>query len=122
PGNDWVGLDLEYRRRTTLVPIGNINVFGQVLVTRADNPALEDTASREGFIANDAYHEMRAVLLETLVQTAVLVGSARARKTKTVRQRKPVATRSAPLSTLIDKTTHALADHLPPGKVSEVAS
>src|SRR5688572_12530216 len=117
PENDWLGLDLEYRRRTTLVPIGNINVFGQVLVSRAENPELEDTASREGFIANDAYNDLRTVLRDALVRTAVVVGGARARKTRAAEMRQPLASRSALLQKLIRDITRALQSELPPDRV-----
>lgn len=122
PDNDWLGLDLEYRRRTTLVPIGNLNIFGQVLLTRAANPGLEDTASREGFIANDSFHQLRTVLLESFIQTAVTVGTARARKTKAGSKPRPSASRKALVEQMVSQTRSALEQHLPEQKVNEVVS
>jgi signal transduction histidine kinase len=122
PGNDWLGLDLEYRRRTTLVPIGNLNIFGQVLLTREANPGLRDTASREGFIATDAYRQLRAVLLESFIHIAVTVGSARARKTKAGTSQGSSASRKALVERMVKETRSALEDHLPAEKVDEVIS
>lgn len=122
PENDWLGLDLEYRRRTTLVPIGNLNVFGQVLLTREGNPGLVDTASREGFIANDSFHQLRAVLLESFIQTAVTVGTARARKTKAGSKQRSSASRKALVEQVVSETRTALEKHLPEQKVNEVIS
>lgn len=78
-GDDWLGLDGIYRRRpsTVLAPIGNINFFGQVFVSRADNVLLIDTASREGVIENDAFQELRTFVTDGLIWGVQRVAAAR---------------------------------------------
>lgn len=80
PGNDWLGLDAQYRRRTILVPIARNNFFGEVLISREDNLLFVDTASREGVIANEAFAELRHFVADGLIWGAQEVGSARSRK------------------------------------------
>ena len=83
-GNDWLGLDEAYRERRLgqLQPIGTQNVFGQVLISRHDNPELDDTASREGLIENDAYRTLHAVVREGILWGTREVAAHRAPRPK----------------------------------------
>jgi signal transduction histidine kinase len=80
--NDWLSLDqLQAQRGSVLVPIQNLNWFGQVEITRAETPDLRDTASREGLVENRAFRELRNAVTQALIWAASEVGSARDRKT-----------------------------------------
>jgi len=79
-GDDWLTLDLQYRRREKLFPISNNNWFGVVAISRDENLLLIDTASREGVIENDAFEELRGFVREGLIWGAQRVAAARNRK------------------------------------------
>jgi signal transduction histidine kinase len=81
--NDWLELDLEYRKRSLLVPIGNSSWFGSVFITRANNPELLDTSAREGVIENEAFEELMSFVKDGLIWTAAEVGAARNKKVYT---------------------------------------
>ena len=81
--NDWLSLDRLSSRRTTLVPVANLNWFGQISISRNSNDALRDTASREGVVENEAFRQLKKAVLETLVWAATEVGKARRKKVTT---------------------------------------
>lgn len=83
PEDDWLGLNLEYRRRNVLVPIGTNNVFGVVAVTRRENPRLVDTASREGIVEGPALDQLRSFIFDGIIWGALRVGAVRQRKQRT---------------------------------------
>ncbi len=78
--DDWLQLSYDAARRSTLVPLNNANVFGHIEVTSADNELFEETASREGFIENEAFEELRSFVRQGLEWGANRVGAARGRK------------------------------------------
>jgi signal transduction histidine kinase len=81
PDNDWLTLDSIYRRRgQVLAPIGNSNFIGEVLVTRGENVLLIDTASREGVLENEAFHELQTILRDSLVWAVNRVAAIRQKK------------------------------------------
>lgn len=83
PRDDWLDLDLQYRRRSTrtLFPLGTINFFGQVAITRADNDLLVDTASREGLVENPAFGQLSRFVRRGLIWGAGRIAAARASET-----------------------------------------
>ncbi|MFY0572495.1 sensor histidine kinase [Archangium lansingense] len=81
--NDWLELDLEYRKRSLLVPIANMSWFGSVFITREDNPLLLDTSAREGVIENEAFQELMTFVRDGLIWGAAEVGIARNKKVYT---------------------------------------
>lgn len=106
--NDWLGLDLEYRKRATLGAIANNNWFGHVSISRSDNILLTDTASREGVIENEAFLELRGFVRNGLIWAAQRVSSARGRKPKAGgRSQQP--TRAKIVADVLEATTRAVA-------------
>jgi len=81
--NDWLELDLEYRRRSLLVPIANMSWFGSVFITREGNPLLLDTSAREGVIENEAFEQLMTFVRDGLIWAASEVGTARNKKVYT---------------------------------------
>lgn len=78
PGDDWLNLDFEYRRRSTvLAPIGNNNWLGYVTVTDPAGILFQETSSREGLIENAAYKELTTVLSSALTSAAQHIWNAR---------------------------------------------
>lgn len=112
PGNDWLGLDEVYRERRTgeLQPIGTQNVFGQVLISRHRNTELDDTASREGLIENDAYRELRATVREGILWGTREVAAHRATRPK---PKPPPPTREETLKKLGSELERNVRDGLP---------
>jgi signal transduction histidine kinase len=106
--NDWLGLDLEYRKRGTLGPLANNNWFGHVSISRADNILFIDTASREGVIENDAFQELRGFVRNGLIWAAQRVASARGRKPKAGGRQQP-STRVEILTDVLETATRAVA-------------
>lgn len=81
--NDWLSLDQLSSRRTTLVPVANLNWFGQISISRKSNDALRDTASREGVVENEAFRQLKKAVQEALIWAATEVGKARKKKVTT---------------------------------------
>jgi signal transduction histidine kinase len=81
--NDWLSLDRLSSRRTTLVPVANLNWFGQISISRKSNDALRDTASREGVVENEAFRQLKKAVQEALIWAATEVGKARKKKVTT---------------------------------------
>jgi signal transduction histidine kinase len=71
-GNDWLGLDAQYRKRArpTLFPFGNANFFGYVTIQDRTHTRFEETASREGLLENAAFASLRRFVFHALL-TAV---------------------------------------------------
>lgn len=80
PGDDWLTLNLQSRRRAILFPVATNNWFGIVAISRDDNLLVVDTASREGVIENEAFEELRAFVRDGLLWGAQQVAVARHRK------------------------------------------
>jgi signal transduction histidine kinase len=81
--NDWLGLDQAQGKRSTLVPIANLNWFGQISISRHTNQQLLDTASREGLVENEAFAQLVEAARQTLIWAASEVGRARNKKVTT---------------------------------------
>lgn len=82
PNDDWLGFATDVARRHILVPANNNNFLGRVYITSADNPGLEETASREGLIENSAYEGLVDFVRQCIYWAIKRVGWARDRKTK----------------------------------------
>ncbi len=78
--DDWLLLAYDTGRRNLLVPANNQNFFGHLEVNEEDNPLLNETSSREGFIENEAFFELRDFSRECLEWAALKVAWARDRK------------------------------------------
>ncbi|MGK5033094.1 sensor histidine kinase [Janthinobacterium sp. MDT1-19] len=95
--DDWLRLDRDTSRRVIIVPANNVNFFGQVSLSREDNPNFEETSSREGLIENEAFEELRSVVRSLLEWAFLRVAASRGRKqtasqkdfVSTARPRKP---------------------------------
>lgn len=81
--NDWLSLDQISSRRTKLIPLANLNWFGQISISRDSNDALRDTASREGLVENEAFRQLRKAVQQALIWAATEVGKARKKKVTT---------------------------------------
>jgi hypothetical protein len=73
--NDWLLLAIGERNR--LLKAKNENFFGHVALTSAENPALEETASREGLVENEAYKKLCDFIKECLEWATLRVASYR---------------------------------------------
>jgi signal transduction histidine kinase len=62
--NDW--LQLSIGEHNKLLKAKPENFFGHVALTSAENPALEETASREGLVENEAYKKLCDFINECL--------------------------------------------------------
>ncbi len=82
-GNDWLALDSDYTRRSTIqyaneleaifasmqqdtkwssLPLPNRSYFGAVFVTQEDAGDLTPLINREGFLPNDAFYRLRHIV------------------------------------------------------------
>jgi signal transduction histidine kinase len=121
--NDWLGLDeLSSSRSGVLVPVRNFNWFGQVLISREANPALRDTASREGIVESEAFRQLRDATRAALEQAAVVVAAVRQRKTSTTQPRRPQASRRQILERARDEIASIARTELPPNVATQVTS
>jgi signal transduction histidine kinase len=118
--NDWLGLDqLQGSRSGTLVPIANLNWFGQIAISRDLNGDLRDTASREGLVETRAFTELRTAAREALIWAAVQVGAARQKKISTTDDR-PKASRRTVLAAARAEFERTLRDQLPTDTTDKV--
>ncbi|MDE2591122.1 MAG: GHKL domain-containing protein, partial [Patescibacteria group bacterium] len=62
--NDWLGL--ESRRVQRRSKVGNTQVFGIVHTNQEENPHIRPTAHREVLQDNDAFHDLKMVLLDVI--------------------------------------------------------
>lgn len=106
--DDWLALDVDVSRRELIVPANNRNFFGQVELTRTDNPLLEETSSREGLLENEAYFELRKFVRSSVEWAAKRIAAARQRK-QDAGQRDFIAEPRKP-SDLIRNLRETLAD------------
>jgi signal transduction histidine kinase len=110
--NDWLGLDrLQGSRSSTLLPVANLNWFGQIAISREQNDDLRDTASREGLVENQAFTQLRGAVREALVWAATRVGTARQKKTSTT-DRRPQPSRREVLTAARAELERALREEL----------
>lgn len=70
-GGDWLGLAERHSRNPAGIDREGYRVLGSQLVgaifiERDENPLLTDSASREGFVENDAFYDLRALTLGAL--------------------------------------------------------
>ncbi|WP_112312237.1 sensor histidine kinase [Pseudogemmobacter bohemicus] len=79
PYDDWLTLSYDSARRNLLVPANNFNFFGHVEVGE-DNPLLEETSSREGFVENEAFEDLRVFSRRCVEWAALRIASSRKRK------------------------------------------
>lgn len=80
PNNDWLGMDSSASRREFLAPGNNRNFFGQVSIGSDENPLLEETASREGLVENEAFDEFQDFSRKALLWAINRIAAARNRK------------------------------------------
>jgi len=81
--NDWLQLAnsrLKFSTTQKQVPLNNYNFFGHVALSSADNPSLEETASREGLVENNAYKKLCDFVEECLEWALLRLASYRYRQ------------------------------------------
>lgn len=65
PEDDWLEIDRARYMRTSGA-FERKNVVGMVEINQATNQGLHDKSNREGFIENDAYHDLRDLMLAVM--------------------------------------------------------
>ncbi len=65
-GDDWIGLDKRYLRQMG-GNVRNRNVMGYVFLTRAKNPDIVETTTREGLIQNEAFRFLKNRLVKEIL-------------------------------------------------------
>ncbi len=80
--DDWLKLGVDSARRSILVPLNNPNIFGYVEIDSTECVLLEETSSREGFIENEAYEQLRTFVREGVEWAALRIASVRGKKQK----------------------------------------
>lgn len=104
PSDDWLRLAYDVARRNILSPVSNNNLFGQVEISLADNPLLEETSSREGLIENEAYDELKQFVRASIEWAVQRIASTR--KTKNTASQRDWTKRERPsviLQNLVDQ-------------------
>ena len=95
--NDWLQLAISERNR--LLKAKSENFFGHVELTSAQNPALEETASREGLVENEAYKKLGDFINECLEWAVLRVASYRHRQLDMI-QNQPIPENHQPSNSL----------------------
>lgn len=118
--NDW--LQLAIGERNQLLKVKNENFFGHVALTSINNPTIEETASREGLVENEAYKKLCDFINECLEWAVLRVAAYRHRQSETVQENQPKSENHQPanrLPALFDKFEKKL-ESLPVGVQQEI--
>jgi signal transduction histidine kinase len=67
---DWIDVEKRRNKGAGYYFFSFRRMFGAVLLSRADNGELQEKAGREGFQQNEAYRQIRDILINLLVQLA----------------------------------------------------
>jgi signal transduction histidine kinase len=67
---DWLEVEKRRNKGAGYYFFSFRRMFGAVLLTRGENPDLQEKAGREGFQANRAYRDLREILMNLLIQLA----------------------------------------------------
>jgi len=82
PNNDWLELDARSARRQILPPFRNRNFLGFVELVDPQGHVFEETASREGLIANEGFEELKVFIGDVLETSILRIAEARNKKQK----------------------------------------
>lgn len=67
---DWIDVEKRRNKGAGYYFFSFRRMFGAVLLTRSNNAALQEKAGREGFQQNEAYRQIRDILINLLLQLA----------------------------------------------------
>jgi signal transduction histidine kinase len=67
---DWIDVEKRRNKGAGYYFFSFRRMFGAVLLTRADNVELQEKAGREGFQQNEAYRQLREVIINLFIQLA----------------------------------------------------
>ena len=67
---DWLEVEKRRSKKASDAFFSFRRMFGAVLITRHDNPGLQEKAGREGFQTNSAYRDFRDILMKLLMHLA----------------------------------------------------
>ena len=67
---DWLEVEKRRTKGAAHYFFSYRNLFGTVILSREKNPELQEKAGREGFQANAAYRDLRAILINLLINLA----------------------------------------------------
>lgn len=79
--DDWLKLGVDSGNRSLLTPANNYNFFGHIDISSTENVLFEETASREGFIENEAFDQLQVLVRRCIEWATIRIGSVRNRKT-----------------------------------------
>jgi len=109
--DDWLELDADVSRRVLLIPANNRSLFGHVELSMQNNPAFEETSSREGLLENNAFLQLKNFVRASIEWSAKRVASTRNRK-QNASQKGFVSEPKKP-SVFLQEALKALADPEP---------
>jgi signal transduction histidine kinase len=69
-GFDWLEVEKRRNKGAAYYFFSFRRMFGAVVLTREDNGSLQEKAGREGFQTNEAYRNLREILMNLLIQLA----------------------------------------------------
>jgi len=81
PHNDWLRLDIRRVQKPTY-RLSNNQVVGYIKIRADDNPKLKDQSNREGLDDNQAFHDLRGIMLCLLTELEAVRYKQRPRKNK----------------------------------------
>ena len=93
-GNDW--LQLAFSENNRLLNAKPENFFGHVALTSAENPTLEETASREGLVENETYKKLCDFINECLEWAVLRVASYRHHQLEFIQPNQPISENRKP--------------------------
>ena len=81
PHNDWLRLDIRRVQKPTY-RLSNNQIVGYIKITADNNPQLKDQSNREGLDDNQAFHDLRRIILCLLTELEAVRYVQRPRKKK----------------------------------------
>jgi signal transduction histidine kinase len=99
--NDWLSLDFDYTKRDSsndddgekegLLSLPNANYYGAVFLTAEGSPELKTLVNREGFVPNESYDALVAILRKGTDLATRVRAAATAEKRETNRRKRELA-------------------------------
>lgn len=126
PRDDWLNLSYDSARRNILAPANNFNFFGFVEITSQENILIEETSSREGFVENEAFEQLRDFVRNGIEWAVLRIAAFRKRKQKASQKdfvseiKKPSQSIQEVIDEVIDKVKAKIGDKKDPKKTSGV--
>lgn len=104
-GNDWIGLE-EAAQNNSMCP-RNTAIFGMVHISKAKNPNICDTTSREGVLFTDEFRDLISFVRASILDIFIDLRSDKERHKKKARKKTKARKKDGPIAVKIPEPQNA---------------